>query len=178
MGGEKALMPTNALVVKGSPPRGRGKAFVVIWFLDNSRITPAWAGKSWSRRAESRKKRDHPRVGGEKRIPMRGTATLKGSPPRGRGKGTAYLDAANDNGITPAWAGKSHVIHCATEDGEDHPRVGGEKHVRPTDLMPEKGSPPRGRGKVQERLQHEVSKRITPAWAGKSFRSVRPSNTQ
>ena len=50
----------------GSPPRVRGKDRRAERTGRIPGITPAYAGKSWSRRAESRKKRDHPRVCGEK----------------------------------------------------------------------------------------------------------------
>ena len=64
--GEKCgyRLPFRSIV--GSPPRMRGKGRRVYEATHGAGITPAYAGKSWSRRAESRKKRDHPRVCGEK----------------------------------------------------------------------------------------------------------------
>ena len=127
MGGEKSNKTKDAKAIAGSPPRGRGKAFVVIWFLDNSRITPAWAGKSnffvhppkrgritpaWAgKRAGPLRapswSRDHPRVGGEKTPVLSPRDSWKGSPPRGRGKGPPGSGSGKQRGITPAWAGKS-----------------------------------------------------------------------
>ena len=49
---------------------------------------------------------DHPRVRGEKRLPMRGSLRQGGSPPRARGKGVETLEFRHQPGITPACAGK------------------------------------------------------------------------
>ena len=50
---------------------------------------------------------------------------------------------------------------------KDHPRVGGEKHNHSYQQGLERGSPPRGRGKVPGCLHFGLENRITPAWAGK-----------
>ena len=47
--------------------------------------------------------------------------------------------------------------------------MGGEKVVVVVVEYVEKGSPPRGRGKVIVSVQHAMFLRITPAWAGKSI---------
>ena len=49
----------------------------------------------------------------------------------------------------------------------DHPRVGGEKLYYSFQHERRVGSPPRGRGKVICAGLGPVSRRITPAWAGK-----------
>ena len=46
--------------------------------------------------------------------------------------------------------------------------MGGEKHRREVLRKRYKGSPPRGRGKVENALLLNLLDRITPAWAGKS----------
>ena len=60
-------------------------------------------------------------------LPLRKHKVKLGSPPRGRGKGKDYATAETMQGITPAWAGKSHSALCLGRFGGDHPRVGGEK---------------------------------------------------
>ena len=55
----------------------------------------------------------------------------------------------------------------------DHPRMGGEKDKFSETLVPEMGSPPRGRGKVGFLPAQSLDIGITPAWAGKSI-SKRP----
>ena len=59
---------------------------------------------------------------------------------------------------------------ASSELDKDHPRVGGEKFstVFVGFLLP--GSPPRGRGKVEDMRKAGLNPRITPAWAGKSRR--------
>ena len=64
--GEKSCCWDNPLAVLGSPPRMRGKEFVVDRGISHERITPAYAGKS------QRLERISP--------------VSEGSPPRMRGK--------------------------------------------------------------------------------------------
>ena len=70
-------------------------------------------------------------------------------------------------GITPAWAGKSTVVLPTPGYLWDHPRVGGEKLVFHVGQRGQRGSPPRGRGKVVAVRIAVAVDRITPAWAGK-----------
>ena len=70
-------------------------------------------------------------------------------------------------GITPAHAGKSYGLFKLDFIAQDHPRACGEK-------IPDKGletlpcgSPPRMRGKVNEKHDPRIVIGITPAHAGK-----------
>ena len=153
---------------EGSPPRGRGKVNGLPFAMSGVGITPAWAGKSQTLHFNSHRTGDHPRVGGEKYAGRRHRGDLKGSPPRGRGKGQLHPWAAFHAGITPAWAGKRHTLKTSSRDDWDHPRVGGEKFTRVEDSSSCAGSPPRGRGKGGLALCWPPPPRITPAWAGKS----------
>ena len=54
----------------------------------------------------------------------------------------------------------------------DHPRVCGEKRSASRRLAPQRGSPPRVRGKAVSQPHHLNQPRITPACAGKSNSSV------
>ena len=147
VGGEKDKPALILRVVKGSPPRGRGKVLYPASICLYSRITPAWAGKSENVVEICREAWDHPRVGGEKvgQNPM--GLIQQGSPPRGRGK--AIQKGGVANGI------------------EDHPRVGGEKADCPAGRAEVGGSPPRGRGKAGKPCSNGPEQGITPAWAGK-----------
>ena len=49
--GEKSFKTSTSCGYKGSPPRMRGKAPFLILLTRNIRITPAYAGKSFSRQA-------------------------------------------------------------------------------------------------------------------------------
>ena len=106
-------------------------------------------------------------MGGEKRSISAVSAALVGSPPRGRGKAASVAEGRFRDGITPAWAGKSVKRLGKAAQGEDHPRVGGEKSRSSAPLRPTLGSPPRGRGKAPTRTRSSSWSRITPAWAGK-----------
>ena len=72
--------------VLGSPPRGRGKGDHLEVKARDGGITPAWAGKSGCRGCACPRRRDHPRVGGEKLHEALPYLRDPGSPPRGRGK--------------------------------------------------------------------------------------------
>ena len=52
---------------------------------------------------------------------------------------------------------------------QDHPRLRGEKHKGDEDVQLQAGSPPLTRGKAAYRLHLPLSRRITPAYAGKSL---------
>ena len=167
VGGEKLRLLVVTPGQKGSPPRGRGKVEPQCPQNSLSGITPAWAGKSTQVGGTEVILKDHPRVGGEKYAGRRHRGDLKGSPPRGRGKGQLHPWAAFHAGITPAWAGKRHTLKTSSRDDWDHPRVGGEKFTRVEDSSSCAGSPPRGRGKAQAFRVRPVGRGITPAWAGK-----------
>ena len=132
-----------------------------------TRITPAWAGKSFQRARKIKERGDHPRVGGEKPVCPDACHACSGSPPRGRGKDYKQYFTDDSERITPAWAGKRWAKRPQSTSSRDHPRVGGEKSAFDSSGKFIGGSPPRGRGKVKELSLIGVTDRITPAWAGK-----------
>ena len=64
--GEKCIVFTLNIPGAGSPPRMRGKDGAESVTVASSRITPAYAGKSFSTLCQSVEPQDHPRVCGEK----------------------------------------------------------------------------------------------------------------
>ena len=131
--------------------RGKGRCNHSVIFVDG--ITPAYAGKSQHCRRPLPRRRDHPRVCGEKRqCYLVGVAT-PGSPPRMRGKEAPYFRT------------QSHK--------RDHPRVCGEKATVSITSPRNRGSPPRMRGKVNHIKQVVDLCRITPAYAGKRLKRSR-----
>ena len=70
--------------------------------------------------------------------------------------------------ITPACAGKSAVHRVDFGVEQDHPRVCGEKFRYSRKKLPERGSPPRVRGKELRSGLLLAFRGITPACAGKS----------
>ena len=170
MGGEKEFQCKDRTEGLGSPPRGRGKVSGKLTRANCARITPAWAGKSRWRFSGRLWSWDHPRVGGEKINRCQLVTFPWGSPPRGRGKGQEWMNEGKTERITPAWAGKRYPNSTGRNSARDHPRVGGEKCFLYCPGCTALGSPPRGRGKVSLFTHINVSKGITPAWAGKRLK--------
>ena len=111
----------------GSPPRMRGKGGRSGLQIVPRRITPAYAGKSFTRELLLIVSRDHPRVCGEKNGENGLTFHQMGSPPRMRGKVGWSAERSRPEGITPAYAGKSFLRSSSQLLNGDHPRVCGEK---------------------------------------------------
>ena len=157
----------------GSPPPMRGKvnADNVKQFVD--RITPAHAGKSDPCYSDHGGNGDHPRPCGEKRMPYIVESDYRGSPPPMRGKAHLATSASWAGGITPAHAGKSASYQSPPVKIQDHPRPCGEKLEALGRFAHDTGSPPPMRGKDAEAAIEELSRRITPAHAGKSLYRVR-----
>ena len=85
-----------------------------------------------------------------------------------RGKGGLHLFAADRQGITPAYAGKSDQEILGPRNAEDHPRLCGEKPCSKIFVKGVSGSPPPMRGKAVQLDFARPLKGITPAYAGKS----------
>ena len=71
------------------------------------RITPAYAGKSFSLSWIAFLMKDHPRLRGEKSAKMESSRLQVGSPPLTRGKVLPFSTLGIGTRITPAYAGKS-----------------------------------------------------------------------
>ena len=115
-----------------SPPRMRGKDGVNDSAQAVTGITPACAGKSTTSHILNFTSQDHPRVCGEKHGQTAKSRLIQGSPPRVRGKGAEFERWKEELRITPACAGKSVGVMKFVHNGEDHPRVCGEKSSRPS----------------------------------------------
>ena len=89
--------------------------------------------------------------------------------PRMRGKELNTVLFIVSDGITPAYAGKSQRRWFPRLTQRDHPRVCGEKKAVAAVAETPAGSPPRMRGKVLRYTTQAISRRITPAYAGKSI---------
>ena len=146
----------------------RGKGIRAEMKLEDSRITPAHAGKRWYKWYGSGGGEDHPRPCGEKTITLGKRYHVRGSPPPMRGKALIILQITRAVRITPAHAGKRLCEHIPPYIYEDHPRPCGEKFEFRLHLSTHQGSPPPMRGKVGRRFSHNAADGITPAHAGKS----------
>ena len=166
--GEKGNGCFAVISCRGSPPRVRGKVFYYPRQSRKKRITPACAGKSLRTRCADLTAGDHPRVCGEKYFTIRDKVAKKGSPPRVRGKAGYLAIKRMDEGITPAYAGKSSTATRAARSTGDHPRICGEKQKSSGAGLRKWGSPPRMRGKAPLSVLPVFRSGITPACAGKS----------
>ena len=148
----------------------RGKR--VLLSLDGHRagITPACAGKTFTRHGLHAIRQDHPRVCGENVIPERSFLRAGGSPPRVRGKPRCGCALGSAKRITPACAGKTCPSCQRSIPPQDHPRVCGENALVSLAYVDKVGSPPRVRGKLASLSMSYLPSRITPACAGKTFR--------
>ena len=131
----------------GSPPPMRGKVLGLRTSGLLPRITPAYAGKSHSKRTREKINGDHPRLCGEKAVVGNYNRIFVGSPPPMRGKVREFLFFRFIFGITPAYAGKSDKMLDRLACHEDHPRLCGEKKWFMTKKTFMAGSPPPMRGK-------------------------------
>ena len=91
----------------GSPPRMRGKLWLLPLVYQHRRITPAHAGKTRLDSNFGILPPDHPRACGENMIHPRTKLVNNGSPPRMRGKRGRKYPADKHARITPAHAGKT-----------------------------------------------------------------------
>ena len=84
----------------------RGKAAISSRKFNFTRITPAYAGKRMEKAKEMLRRKDHPRLCGEKFVQLLHVVVRPGSPPPMRGKVTPSFAFCYILGITPAYAGK------------------------------------------------------------------------
>ena len=148
----------------------RGRANVPDCSPLGKGITPAYAGKSCCPILRLACTRDHPRVCGEEENVGHTYKKRLGSPPRMRGRVCMTTLWTSQNGITPAYAGKSLLPSENVLQVEDHPRVCGEEHFGGLALPVVEGSPPRMRGRAAGVRPFRWAVGITPAYAGKSSR--------
>ena len=152
---------------EGSPPHMRGKVLPRVPQIDTCGITPAYAGKRINPFGPNCRKRDHPRICGEKEPRVYGPSGPGGSPPHMRGKERGLFVVAGSLRITPAYAGKSKKLAGRKPGFWDHPRICGEKTSFFSIPYLVSGSPPHMRGKATYPAGASQNVGITPAYAGK-----------
>ena len=100
-----------------------------------------------------------------------------GSSPRGRGKPIVVEVAEHSDGLIPARAGKTTPAGGPGAASRAHPRAGGENLRLGRSGVKLGGSSPRGRGKRQIGLAHQLLQRLIPARAGKTAHTETSSST-
>ena len=125
----------------------RGKADPELPDNQQSRITPAYAGKRKHEADVQFLFQDHPRLCGEKFSASYILNFVLGSPPPMRGKDLQKRLQHLHQRITPAYAGKRSANQLRGYMLQDHPRLCGEKSICYDSTRPRPGSPPPMRGK-------------------------------
>ena len=105
--GENLTIAALALIGDGSPPQVRGKPIRRAAEMQETRITPAGAGKTSRAAATHRRAEDHPRRCGENFRAGGKAQCPAGSPPQVRGKRCGGDGVTAWSRITPAGAGKT-----------------------------------------------------------------------
>ena len=171
--GENARRPFASAMIFGSSPRVRGKLHSMEPRRHRCGLIPACAGKTVSKAGMLVRLTAHPRVCGENPGRQCGTARLRGSSPRVRGKLGGDVRALARPRLIPACAGKtlrSTTTSCPTAA---HPRVCGENGRIGVPVSLASGSSPRVRGKLRDGRGDEVAARLIPACAGKTIKGRR-----
>ena len=151
VGGENGIDLLPSFPCVGSSPRGRGKRCSPVSGPRWGRLIPAWAGKTEIDLYTKLDAAAHPRVGGENALNATMAANPIGSSPRGRGKLLVNEACQLTTRLIPAWAGKTGGEACLDADRGAHPRVGGENSRGHGTSGSNRGSSPRGRGKLHTR---------------------------
>ena len=149
--GEHFLRPSFTSHITGSPPHTRGTHHLIFQYLVTNRITPAYAGNTSRKNLKKSRHWDHPRIRGEHFIYQDPLRVLKR--------------------ITPAYAGNTKTGNLKRSLIQDHPRIRGEHFLQVYCILFPLGSPPHTRGTLNNFVKDRKRRRITPAYAGNTFKS-------
>ena len=106
------MAPSSAARSGGSSPRVRGKLEVPVRVVDEDRLIPARAGKTYDAYAVALANGTHPRACGENARERSAARREKGSSPRVRGKRHPRGRHPRRDGLIPARAGKTVTATC------------------------------------------------------------------
>ena len=134
------------VVDEGSSPRMRGTLPLAHQLPVHVGIIPAHAGNTGWRRLAPNRPWDHPRACGEHDFQKIRVRVPLGSSPRMRGTRCSFLCPFMMQGIIPAHAGNTDIIHIANFRDKDHPRACGEHELSMPRKLTSSGSSPRMRG--------------------------------
>ena len=132
-------------------------------------ITPAYAGNTCFYISTIFIYEDHPRIRGEHLMARQVDVEFRGSPPHTRGTPLPYISGIIKTGITPAYAGNTHLTIKMAKWHRDHPRIRGEHDCYRFRYGSDKGSPPHTRGTLTCIIIPAKAFGITPAYAGNTW---------
>ena len=112
---------------------------------------------------------DHPRMCGKDYIELVAVGITQGSPPHVRERLNEVWQGMKRSRITPACAGKTHLLQASQCIVQDHPRMCGKDCNDIAKRLFGLGSPPHVRERLLEGREKSLPMRITPACAGKTL---------
>ena len=115
---------------------------------------------------------DHPRACGEHWPTISAWPSTRGSSPRMRGTLYEPESSSHINGIIPAHAGNTGLLHYLSFPIGDHPRACGEHRYSCSLVLSAKGSSPRMRGTPHGAHGERLQLGIIPAHAGNTCSRV------
>ena len=165
-------MWTAPITSDGSSPHTRGARRRRPPRRRRPGIIPAYAGSTRTNRTFHASNADHPRIRGEHDASLAGQDEQEGSSPHTRGARHPRPTILIVRRIIPAYAGSTAWPWSWPGPWPDHPRIRGE-HVQPTTREGiGQGSSPHTRGAQSPRVLHRGDRRIIPAYAGSTSKSM------
>ena len=150
----------------GSSPRLRGTLSRTERRSCSRRFIPAFAGNATREIDAERELPVHPRVCGERTLPLHHWLTVAGSSPRLRGTQSMTVTLGGITRFIPAFAGNAASSRPASTPRPVHPRVCGERTLVHTPPICTIGSSPRLRGTHGRQFPGCQRDRFIPAFAG------------
>ena len=150
----------------GSSPRVRGTHDRQRQGRGPIRVIPACAGNAQHGQFAVALPAGHPRVCGERQTRCVRAVFSVGSSPRVRGTLYAHVAGLGNGRVIPACAGNALPTGRTILPGSGHPRVCGERSLRPAACPRPHGSSPRVRGTHIVTCRGPKGGRVIPACAG------------
>ena len=138
------------------------------------RFIPAYAGNARDKNANRYGQAVHPRIRGERRVPVKEAPIAVGSSPHTRGTHVCNGCGRAAFRFIPAYAGNAECRGCACKGPTVHPRIRGERGLCHQVVECRVGSSPHTRGTHRRQRQARAARRFIPAYAGNAQYSRRP----
>ena len=171
--GEHSNAAPRPSITPGSSPHTRGAHRGGPVGAGRARIIPAYAGSTGSSDPGGLRRGDHPRIRGEHGAEEALDRDASGSSPHTRGARTDEWVDAGPARIIPAYAGSTRTSRGPCAASRDHPRIRGEHGSTARMSGFRVGSSPHTRGARHPPPVPALLRRIIPAYAGSTSRSLR-----
>ena len=145
--GENCQIAMPVFTPNGSPPRGWGKPHRAARAGRSIRFTPTRVGKTCELPLPTLYRTVHPHAGGENQASPNVQALPNGSPPRGWGKPSTWVQKGIRGRFTPTRVGKTRWAGWTASHFTVHPHACGENVKADPERIEGFGSPPRVWGK-------------------------------